>query len=129
VQVSKTKGAEEAFESLDGKLLYCAKLYVPGIWRMPVEGGEEIPVLDRARGSLWAVTSQGICFFDLQNPIGAALKLYSFATGKITLLRQFPKDTVVDMNSSALSVSPDGRAILYTQMEESSDLMLVENFR
>ena len=97
---------------------------------MPVAGGEEAPVLDRGRSSIWALAGKGICFFDLSDPAGSALKFYNFATGKTTLLRQFSKDTRVDRDSTALSVSPDGRWILYTQIDQSgSNLMLVENYR
>ncbi|HUK74027.1 MAG TPA: hypothetical protein VLV47_00970, partial [Candidatus Bathyarchaeia archaeon] len=128
VQVTKS-GGEEAFESTDGKYVYWAKLDLPGIWRVPVAGGEETQVLGLSTESLWALTGQGICFFDLNNPAGPALKLYSFTTGKTTLLRQLPKNTSIDTQSTALSVSPDGRWILYTQYDQSgSNLMLVENF-
>jgi hypothetical protein len=87
-------------------------------------------VLDVPTENLWMLTDQGIYFFDLKNPTGPALKFYSFAAGKTTLLRQFSKDTTVDEISTALSVSPDGRWVLYTQLDQAgSNLMLVENFR
>ena len=130
VQVTKTKGGEEAFESLDGKFVYYAKLFAPGIWKVPVAGGEETRVLDRGGQSLWALTAQGICFFDLSGSTGAALRFYNLATGKVMLIRQFSKDTRVGRDQTALTVSPDGRWILYTQYDQSdSNLMLVENFR
>ena len=46
LQVTKTKGAREAFESLDGKFVYYAILHATGIWKVPVAGGEETRVLD-----------------------------------------------------------------------------------
>lgn len=129
VQVTKS-GGEEAFESADGKFVYWAKLRVTGIWRVPVEGGVESQVLDVATENLWMLADQGICFFDLRNLVEPALKFYSLATGKTTLLRELSKNTRVDEMSSALSVSPDGRWILYTQLDQAgSNLMLVENFR
>jgi len=130
VQVTRTKGGRESFESPDGKLVYYAKSDMPGIFKVPVEGGEETRVLDPGGQGVWALTGQGICFFDFNDQTGFALAFYNFATGKTTLLRQFPKDTRIDQGSTALSVSPDGRWILYTQRDQSSsDLMLVENFR
>ncbi len=130
VQVTKTKGAREALESLDGKSVYYAKLDAPGVWKVPVEGGGETRVLDRGGQSVWALTGQGICFFDFSGSTGAVLKFYNFATGKVMLLREFSKDTRVDQNNTALTVSPDGSWILYTQIDQSaSNLMLVENYR
>jgi WD40-like Beta Propeller Repeat len=129
-QVTTTKGAREAFESSDGKFVYYAKLDTPGIWKMPVDGGEETRVLDRSGQGDWSLTGQGICFFDLSGSSHAALKFYNFATGKATFLRGFSKDTPVDTGNSALTVSRDGRWILYTQLDQSvSNLMLVENYR
>jgi eukaryotic-like serine/threonine-protein kinase len=129
VEVTTAKGAREAFESLDGKFVYYAKWGEHGIWKVPVAGGGEIRVFDRGGQGVWALTVQGICFFDLSRATGTALKFYNFGTGKVTLLREFSKETSVDETSAALTVSPDGRWILYTQLDQSgSDLMLVENF-
>jgi DNA-binding winged helix-turn-helix (wHTH) protein/dipeptidyl aminopeptidase/acylaminoacyl peptidase len=129
VQVSKS-GGEEAFESADGKYVYWAKRDVTGIWRISVEGGEESRALDASTEGLWALTSQGICFFELKAPADLSLKFYSFATGKTTPLRQFPRGTKIDALSTALTVSPDGQWILYPQFDQAgSDLMLVDDFR
>jgi Tol biopolymer transport system component len=129
LQLTKN-GAREAFESLDGKFIYYAKWDAPGIWKVPVDGGEETRVLDRGGQSVWALTGQGICFFDFSGSTGPALKFYNFATGKVMLLREFSKDTLLVTGATTLSVSPDGRWILYTQSDQSScNLMLVENFR
>jgi Tol biopolymer transport system component/DNA-binding winged helix-turn-helix (wHTH) protein len=130
IPVAKTEGADEAFESLDGNFVYYAKLDVPGIWKTPVAGGEATLVLEGARRSVWAITGQGICFFDLTGSTGAALKYYNFATGKVKLLREFSKDPPIETGETELAVSSDGRWILYTQLDQfASNLMLVENFR
>jgi Tol biopolymer transport system component len=129
VQVSGAKG-EEAFESSDGKSVYYAKSNAPGIWKVAADGGEESRILDQPRESLWALTDQGICFFDLGNLAGPVLNFYSFDRRKLRVLRQFSRETRLDTFSTALSVSPDGRWILYTQLDQSgSDLMLLDNFR
>jgi hypothetical protein len=48
-------GGFAAFESLDGKSVYYAKSRsVPSIWRVPVEGGEEVPVLESPRPANWS---------------------------------------------------------------------------
>ena len=130
VQVTKTKGGEEAFESLDATFVYFAKSGAPGVWRVPVAGGEETRVLDQGGHNVWALTGQGIYFFDLSGSTRPALRFYDFATGKETLLKEFSKETRIDTADTALTVSPDGRWILYTQLDQSnSNLMLVENFR
>jgi dipeptidyl aminopeptidase/acylaminoacyl peptidase len=129
IQVTKMQGAREAFESLDGQSVYYAKLGVPGVWKVPVAGGAETPVLDRGGQSVWDLTGHGICFFDFSST-GPALKFYSFATGKVILLSEFSRDTLIDRAETALTVSPDGRWILYAQYDQStSNLMLVENYR
>ena len=129
VQVSKS-GGEEAFESADGKFVYWAKRGIVGIWRIPVEGGEESRALNASTEGLWALTSQGICYFELKTPADLSLKFYSFASGKTIPLRQFPRSTKIDTLSTPLSVSPDGQWILYSQFDQAgSDLMLVDDFR
>ena len=131
VQISKN-GGREAFESADGKFVYWTRQDEPGVWRIPVAGGEETQVIKQGRTALWALTGQGILFFDLDNPAGPLLNNYSFATQQTTLVRKFPKDTRIGFGpdiDTALSISPDGRWIIYTQVDQdSSNLMLVENF-
>ena len=130
VQVTRDKGAREAFESLDGKFVYFAKLNAPGIWKIPVEGGADTRVIEQGQMGLWSLARLGICFFDLTHPAGPTLKLYDFATRQVRLLRQFSKETLILANDTAISVSEGGRWILYTQIDQAgSDLMLVENFR
>jgi Tol biopolymer transport system component/DNA-binding winged helix-turn-helix (wHTH) protein len=135
VQFTKKNGGAEAFETSDGKFVYYAKLDAPGIWKVPAEGGEETKVLEQGGQGLWALTDQGICFFEVSNSAaetttGPALKFYSFALSRMSLLRVFPKETTIDTGSTALAVSPDSRWLLYTQIDRvGSDLILVENFR
>ena len=92
---------------------------------MPVGGGESTLVLDGVnRMGLWTVGKKGIYFFAVADEKGHAdLNLYEFARGKTRNIRTMERP--VDY----FAVSPDGRTILYTQLdEEASDLMLVENF-
>jgi WD40-like Beta Propeller Repeat len=129
VQVTK-KGGSEAFESLDGNFLYYAKEFLAGIWKVPVEGGEEIRVLDHGLESLWALTDQGIYFGEMNTSAVPVLKFYRFATRQTEIFREFSKDTRLDPYSTAFSVSRDGQWILYTQYDQaSSNLVLMENYR
>jgi Tol biopolymer transport system component len=129
VQVTR-RGGREAFESADGKFIYYAKLATPGIWRTPVGGGDEIQILQEGGMGAWALTGDGICLIDKRSP-GAAIKFYDFDTHQLTTLREFGRDVLFDPSTStAIAVSPDGRWILYTQVDQSgSDLMLVDNYR
>ncbi len=115
-------------ESPDGKFLYYMKGY-PGpcsLWRMPAGGGEESMVLDSmSRETPYAVANQGIYFFrnsDKKDQFDVCF--LPLPAGKTRKLLTIERAYVGDM-----TVSPDGRTILYTQADQTgSDLMLVENF-
>jgi Tol biopolymer transport system component len=127
IQVTRN-GGETAFESLDGKSIYYTKKYLrpTGLWKMPLSGGEESQVLPSVFLRDFSLVKDGIYFIPEPGRDGkSSLQFLSFVTGKVK--------TVVPMSESpaeGLSVSPDGRFLLFTQNDESgSDLMLVENFR
>ncbi|MGH9853716.1 MAG: DPP IV N-terminal domain-containing protein [Blastocatellia bacterium] len=131
VQVTKL-GGFDSFEAPDGQWLYYAKGRVaPGIWRMPVAGGEETLVLDHHRAGFWrywAVTEQGIYFTTAETPDHPLIEFFNFATGKVTTITTLEKR--IDGNVPGLSVSPDGRTLIWSQLDQtSSDIMLMENFR
>lgn len=131
VQVTQ-QGGFEAFESADGKLLYYTKGRGPGgIWQVPVAGGEERQVpelLDAGYWRYWAVTDDGIYFVSPVASARPALKFFSFATRRVMPLGALERDPL--HGPPGLTVSPDGRWVLYAQADQSiSDIMLVENFR
>jgi len=123
------QGGYAAFESSDGKFLYYGKgRQIPGIWRVPVGGGEETSVLNHhqaGRWRVWTVTEQGIYFATAENPSRPLIEFFSFATGKVTQIATLEKPFFL-----GLSVSPDRRWLIYSQLDQSgSDIMLMENFR
>jgi len=128
VQVTK-QGGREAFESADGRFVYYTKdRNLPGLWRIPVEGGEEVRVHDEASIGLWAVMERGVYLLSSKANARPALEYFDFRTGRTTQIAALDKE--VDVRVPSLSVSPDGQTILYVQIDHhESDIMLVENFR
>jgi Tol biopolymer transport system component len=121
-----TLGAEDP----DGRFTYFVKDTegALSLWRVPVEGGKETKVLDSMAREDFQLTRQGIYYIASHTARGAAerwsLAWYDLATGKEIDIAPVPLGM-----GNGLTVSPDGRFILYTQKDhESSDLMLVENF-
>jgi Tol biopolymer transport system component/DNA-binding winged helix-turn-helix (wHTH) protein len=126
VQVT-THGGVFGEESWDGRFFYFAKLEVPGLWKMPLHGGQETLLFDQpfVRFSWWdwGLTEKGIYFIDFQS--NATVAFFEFATNKI-----FHIWTLTNHPFIGLSVSADGKSVLYAQNEYSkSDIMLVRNFR
>ena len=125
-------------ESPDGKFFYYeAKTgEIWSIWRIPVNGDLGTPVVKLGHwGSFgwsggpadWAVVESGIYFVSPENWPQRDIKFFSFATGQLKQIFRIGKERGLP----GLAVSPDGRWILYTQLEGGggSDIMLVENFR
>jgi len=128
VQVTR-HGGFAAFESPDGKTLYYAKgLTVPGLWRIPTNGGEEVEVistLEAGYWGYWAVIENGIYYLDTTTKPG--IVFFDFTTQRST--RVFDVDRPLT-RLSELAVSPDKRTILYTAMDARHfEIILVENFR
>jgi hypothetical protein len=86
VQITRNGGAV-ASESADGRFLYYAKTDVPGIWRTPLQGGEETRILDQPYRAFawwnWALAPNGIYFLDLESNPHATVSFFEFATNKI----------------------------------------------
>jgi Tol biopolymer transport system component len=127
-------GGFEGFESADGKYFYYQKARnptAPGFWRVPVEGGEETLLFDQQRAGIWrawAVTEKGIYFVGGESPRQAVIAFYSFSSREVREV--FRPEKVVPPGLLGLSVSPDGKWVLYMQADQiGRDIMLVENFR
>ena len=80
------QGGFAAFESPDGRFLYYAKgLTVPGLWRTPINGGEEIELissLEAGYWGYWAVVENGIYYLDTTTKPGIAF--FDITTHQIT---------------------------------------------
>ncbi len=124
-----TAGGVHPIESPDGKMvLYYGDLDTSGIWSVPVTGGHAVKVAGPTHP--WpfgfAVTVDGVYY--PAPPHSGDQRFIQF----LRFSNRETRPVVVVSNAFHLgmSVSPDGRYILFDQYEESrSDLMLVENFR
>jgi Tol biopolymer transport system component len=126
VQVPR-KGGFAPLESPDGKFLYYTKaLSATSVWKVPVEGGEETQVLKSLSFyANMAIVRDGIYFVPTRGAKDSSIQFLNFATGKIKTIATLEKVPGV-----GLTVSPDGRWMLYAQIDQQGrDLMLVENFR
>jgi hypothetical protein len=120
-------GGYHPLESPDGRYIYFNKSE-HDVWRVPSGGGKEEKVIDGLSvGMNYAVVADGIYFIPHRGLVGGRpeIRFRRSATGK--------QETVATLGQMAMwgfSVSPDRKAIFYTQGEPpKADLMLVENFR
>ena len=122
-------GGFAAFESPDGKFLYYAKSELPGLWRIPTNGGEEVEVIssfESGNWGYWAVVDNGIYYLDLTAK--PRIAFFDITTHRSTPL--FDLESGPGKDVAGLAISPDKGTILYTQLDgSSSEIILVENFR
>ncbi|MDA2925294.1 serine/threonine-protein kinase [Acidobacteria bacterium AH-259-L09] len=136
VQVTKN-GGNTPFESADGRYVYYAKRAEGRasavVWKVPVEEGEETPVTEPFAGGVfkWALAEKGIYFVDQRDTSSSdaswVVKFFSFDQQGVTEIAELTHPP--HGRGPGLTVSPDGRWILGSQVEISSDLILVEDFR
>jgi Tol biopolymer transport system component/DNA-binding winged helix-turn-helix (wHTH) protein len=126
-----SRGAEaiNPRESLDGKTLYFASNHDRSTLKridLPAQPGTESKVdgMPQVRvAELWTLSRGGIYFVPAEAP--RSLRYFDFASKQIRPIFETDKDF-----DSGLSISPDGRWILYSMVgDESSDIMIVDHFR
>jgi Tol biopolymer transport system component len=115
-----------AFESPDRRFVYYTKgRSETSLWRVPVDGGEEQPVLDSVLFLNFVVAPDGIFFVPGHADGAWSIRFFSFQTGATTFVAPIEGTAAL-----GLSLSPDGRHILYSETDQqNTELMLVENFR
>src|SRR6516164_3598494 len=96
------------------------------IFRMPVQGGESIRLLEPVPFASWGVFGHTIVYLDSSSK-PAKLKTFDAESRK---LRDFGvADLGQQEKADGFAVSPDGQWVLYPRADErDSDIMLVSNF-
>ena len=129
MQHPNAKVASQAWWDL--RQLYYTKTAPSGIWRMPVNGGEEAEVLTDPVDYFWnwTLTRSGI-YFAARRSQGRKQELrilfFDIQSGEVTKVFRQQRRSRHD----CLAVSPDEEWILFGQAPNvESELMLVENFR
>ncbi len=125
-------GGMEGFEAPDGSVFYYTKARGEyGIYSVPANGGEEklAPELSQAGyWRSWGVVRQGLYFISKESGLHQTVRFFSFATRKVTPL--LTVDTEALWLQPGLALSPDGRRLMFAQLEHANDeIMLMENFR
>jgi hypothetical protein len=102
-----------------------------GIWRTPVDGGQEKYIISAPIGiGSWVLVEDGIYYKNYKTLIGSTgrgnlIEFYDFDSDSVSLIMELRDKTL-----SGLAVSPDRRWLLYGQLDQhESDIMLVENWR
>jgi Tol biopolymer transport system component/DNA-binding winged helix-turn-helix (wHTH) protein len=117
-----TRGGYAAFETPDGAWIHYIKSDVPGIWRMPVAGGEETLLVEgpppEGWGS-WVATDVGV-FYMRSNGSEIELAFHDLDSGATSAIALVP-----DFIPQGLTVSPNGRRILFAQIDRHEcDVMI-----
>ena len=127
VQVTRNGGLESV-ESPDGRFLYYTKRgRKSGFWRMPLGGGEEkfVPELAAVANRYWESSPEGLYF--VAPSLTPVLALFHFSDGGVTRVMDLPVQP--SPVHRGITISPDGRSILYMQADvATSNLMVVSNF-
>jgi eukaryotic-like serine/threonine-protein kinase len=126
------QGGFASQESADGKYLYYAKgRSTEGLWRKRLPDGPEepfVPGLATGFWGYWTLAKTGAYFLDWSGPGNPAnLWFQSFAGGRKAIGKIEGPPVVAD---AGFTISPDGKYILFSQMDQSgSDILVLEHYR
>jgi Tol biopolymer transport system component len=112
----------QGLESPDRRFLYFVRgTSHRGLWRIPVDGGQEHLVLEGVQDSRWALTDTAVLYVEAADSESPRLRIWRDDGGQARTLARFPAQV-----SAGFSASADGRTMVWTLMERRlSDILLV----
>jgi Tol biopolymer transport system component len=124
-----TKGGLVVKQAFDGRLYYSLPRAHSELWSIDVDGHDEQRVqgLSNFVWPAWDLGRRGIYYFDALRG-DTAVYFFDFQSRTSRTVVQAPGKP--QPHSGQISVSPDEKALLYTQMAQNdADIMLVDGFR
>jgi Tol biopolymer transport system component len=124
-RLTKNDGAI-ALESPDGRQIFYTKTTEPGLWMLSLESAIESKIVPNTVGfACFTMGKRGMYFERGGVAPGFTISYMSFSDHVVSDLV-----TINAPVGDGLTVSPDERSIVYSQIDHSgSDLFLVENFK
>jgi Tol biopolymer transport system component len=122
VQVTRGEGWQ-AFESYDGRTVYFVRSTArPGLWKVPVQGGNEELVLPGVADFRWGVSRDGITYIEGAESEAPALRRVAYGEPA----RPRTLATLTGRAYAGFAISADGGTIFYTKARaRQSDIMYV----
>jgi Tol biopolymer transport system component/DNA-binding winged helix-turn-helix (wHTH) protein len=128
-------GGFNAYEASDGKYVYYTKWTTGGIFRVPVEGGEEVKIVENPPADAWGYWSlfdDGVFYLapdKTSTTIPYWIEFFDFA--KETSTRVAPIRHHLFTLDAGFSISRDRTWMIYRGIEKDAEtrLMIMENFR
>jgi len=117
LQVTR-QGGFAAFESLDSRFLYYAKgLTLPGLWRVPTTGGEEVELINSLGAGYWgnwAAVENGIYYLDTTTKPGIAF--FNITTRHSTRVFDLENRAVLEAPGLAVSLQTKAQSFTHNWM-------------
>jgi Tol biopolymer transport system component/DNA-binding winged helix-turn-helix (wHTH) protein len=114
-------------ESYDGRYLYYVKYFCSGIWRTPIDGGEEEQIINMPEPwylGYWDMSESGVYFYDIDATPRPAIKYFDFKTRQTTTVLEPQQQAKIW--SAGISVSRDGRTLVYLMRDSALTLMVTD---
>jgi Tol biopolymer transport system component len=132
--LARQGGMAQPIESADGKWVFFRGRH--SFWRVPVTGGEPEEFINPDHDLLWSTTIQpvkkGVYYTEWERGARTmAVSMYDFGSKKSSVVFRLKGSRGFDFGqSSAYSISPDGKYLLYARIDQSqTNLMVVDGFR